>query len=128
MKKTFKFFVFMCVVVLIGGVVGYQQFILADYTFTGDGKTLSDVYEGDISFTGSRNEVIIRAGSAVDVVTILGNDNAITIEDGAQVAQIRGIGSNNTVSAPEDMEIDLSLLKGDRNGRRRQGAPSLDGL
>ncbi len=128
MKKTLRFFVFMSVLLLIGGVVAYQQFILADYTYTGDGKNLSDVFHGKISFTGNRNEVTIRAGSDVEWVTILGNENTIRIEEGAHVAQVRGLGSNNTVDAPPDMEIDLTRLKGDNNRQKQPVAPSLDGL
>lgn len=128
MKKTFKFFSFLVVVLLIGAVVGYQQFILAPYTYTGDGKTISDVFHGNVSFTGSGNKLTIQAGSQVDSITLLGNDNRVRIEAGAHVGQIRGIGSGNTISAPQEMEIDLSLLKGDNNGRAQSGARSLDGL
>lgn len=128
MKKTFKFLVFMMTLVLVGGVVGYYKIILADYTYNGSGKTLSDVFQGKISFTGNHNDVTIKSGSEVDSVTILGNDNTIRIEEGAHVAAVRGLGNNNIVDAPADMEIDLHLLKGQNNGRKKAIGPSLDGL
>lgn len=128
MKKTFKFLVFMMTLVLAGGVVGYYQFILADYTYTGDGKTLADVFQGKISFAGNLNAVTIKSGSEVESVTIMGNDNTIRIEEGAHVATVRGFGNNNIVDAPPSMEIDLQWLEGENNGRKKAIGPSLDGL
>ena len=128
MKKTFKFLVFMMTLVLAGGVVGYYQFILADYTYNGNGKTLADVFQGKISFTGNHNDVTIKSGSEVESVTILGNDNTIRIEEGAHVAAVRGFGNNNIVDAPPNMEIDLRWLEGENNGRKKAIGPSLDGL
>ena len=127
MKRTFKFIVFMFVLLLIGGVVGYQQFILADYTYTGDAKKIADVFTGTISFTGSGNDLTIREGSVVEWVTVLGNDNVIRIEDGATVAQIRGAGENNSVVAPDGVQVDMKL-QGGNNLRQPPSAPSLDGL
>ncbi len=128
MKKSIKFVVFMIFLVLGGGAVGYFKYVLADYTYNGDGKTLADVFQGDITFTGSGNEVTIKAGSQVDSVTIFGNENVIRVEEGAQVAAIRGYGSGNLVDAPPDMEIDLEWFKGEGNRRTTGVARSLDGL
>ncbi len=128
MKKTLKFFVFMAVLLLVGGVVGYQQFILAPYTYTGDGKRVADVFQGSISLTGNGHEITIQAGSEVPCVTILGSENSIRIEEGATVTQIRGLGNDNAVDAPHGMDIDLSLLKGENNGLVQPVVPSLDGL
>ena len=128
MKKTFKFFVFMAVLLLVGGVIGYQQFILAPYTYTGDGKHVADVFLGSISLTGSGNEITIQAGSEVPWVTILGSENTILVEEGANVTQIRGLGNGNAIDAPPGMDIDLSLLQGENNGLVQPVVPSLDGL
>ncbi len=119
---------FRILLVLGGGGVGYFKYVLADYTYNGDGKTLADVFQGDITFTGSRNEVTIKAGSRVDSVTIFGNENVVHVEAGAQVAAIRGYGSGNVVDAPLDMEIDLEWFKGEGNRRATGVARSLDGL
>jgi hypothetical protein len=127
MKKTFKFFVFMAVLLLVGGVVGYQQFILAPYTYTG-GVSVAEVFKGSISLTGNDHEVTIQAGSEVPSVTILGSNNTIRVEEGASVTEIRGLGNGNTVDVPNGMEIDLTLLKGENNGLVQPLAPSLDGL
>ncbi len=81
MKKTFKFFVFMAVLLLVGGVVGYQQFILAPYTYTGAGVSVAEVFKGSISLTGNGHEVTIQAGSEVPSVTILGSNNTIRVEE-----------------------------------------------
>ncbi len=128
MKKSVKFIVFMILLVLGGGGVGYFKYVLADYTYNGDGKTLADVFQGDITFTGSRNEVTIKAGSQVDSVTIFGNENVIHVEEGAQIAAILGYGSGNLVDAPLEMEIDLEWFKGEGNKRSTGPAQSLDGL
>lgn len=128
MKKMIKFVLFMLVLGLVGGVVGYRQFVLADYTYTGESKTISDVFVGKISITGNDHRLTIRAGSVVPWVTIVGSDNLITIEKGAQVDKIRGLGGNNTIVAPPSVEVDASGLKGNNNTLRSKGAPSLDGL
>jgi len=128
MKKSVKFIVFMILLVLGGGAVGYFKYVLADYTYNGDGKTVADVFQGDITFTGSRNEVTIKAGSQVDSVTIFGNENVIHVEAGARVIAIRGYGSGNLVDAPPEMEIDLEWFKGEGNRRGTGAARSLDGL
>jgi len=126
MKKTLKFLLFV-IVLLAGGALGYQ-FIQTDYAYSGDSKSVSEVFEGDIRITGSHNDLTIRAGSDVSAVTVLGSDNTIWIEDSAEVGRIRGVGNNNHVIAPEGTEIDLSMLKGENNTRRQDQVPSLDGL
>lgn len=128
MKKTFKFLVFMMTLVLAGGVVGYYQLFSVDYAYKGGGKTLADVFHGKISLNGSHYDVTIKSGSEVESVIIKGNDNTIRIEEGAHVAAVQGLGNNNIVDAPADMEIDLRLLKGQNNGRKKAIGPSLDGL
>ncbi len=128
MKKTFKFFVFMAVLLLVGGVVGYQQFILAPYTYTGAGIRVAEVFNGSISLTGNGHDITIQAGSEVPSVTILGSDNTIHVEEGANVTQIRGLGNGNAIDAPQGMDIDLTLLKGENNGLVQPVVPSLDGL
>ena len=128
MKKSIKFVVFMIFLVLGGGAVGYFKYVLADYTYNGDGKTVADVFNGDITFTGSSNEVTIKAGSQVDSVTIFGNENVIHVEEGAQVVAVRGYGSGNRVDAPPEMEINLEWFRGEGNKRAEAPAPSLDGL
>ena len=128
MKKRFSLIVLLVFFVLGGGAITYFKYVLTDYTYKFDGKTLADVYEGDITLTGSGNDLTLKAGSQVDFVVILGDENIIHIEEGAHVAAIRGYGSGNLVDAPPDMEIDLKWFKGEGNRRATGAARSLDGL
>ncbi len=128
MKKRISFIVFLVFFVLGGGAVTYFKYVLTDYTYKFDGKTLADVFEGDIILTGNGNDLTLKAGSQVDSVTIFGNKNVIHVEEGARVAAIRGYGSRNLVDAPPDMEIDLEWFKGEGNRRATGAARSLDGL
>ena len=128
MKKKLSLFVLLVFFVLGGGAVTYFKYVLTDYTYKFDGKTLADVYEGNITLTGSGNELTLKAGSLVDYVMILGDENIIHVEEGAQILAVRGYGSNNLVDAPLEMEIDLDLFKGEGNRRGTGAARSLDGL
>jgi hypothetical protein len=128
MKKRISFIVLLVFFVLGGGAITYFKYVLTDYTYKFDGKTLADVYQGDITLTGNSNDLTLKAGSQVDFVIILGDENIIHVEEGAQVAAIRGYGSGNLVDAPPDMEIDLEWFKGEGNKRATGAAPSLDGL
>ena len=128
MKKRISFIVLLVFFVLGGGAITYFKYVLTDYTYKFDGKTLADVYEGDITLTGNGNDLTLKAGSKVDSVTILGDENIIHVEEGAQVAAIRGYGNNNLVDAPPDMEIDMEWFKGEGNRRATGAARSLDGL
>ncbi len=128
MKKRISFIVFLVFFVLGGGAVTYFKYVLTDYTYKFDGKTLADVYQGDITLTGNGNDLTLKAGSQVDLVNIFGNENTLHVEEGAQVAIVRGFGSNNLVDAPLDMEIDLEWFKGEGNRRTAGAAGSLDGL
>ncbi len=128
MKKRISFIVLLVFFVLGGGAFTYFKYALTDYTYKFDGKTLADVYQGDITLTGSGNDLTLKAGSQVGSVNIFGNENTLHVEEGAQVAIVRGLGSNNLVDAPLDMEIDLEWLKGEGNRRGTGAARSLDGL
>ncbi len=128
MKKKLSFIVLLIFFVLGGGAITYFKYVLTDYTYKFDGKTLADVYDGDITLTGSGNDLTLKAGSQVDSVTILGDDNVIHVEAGAQIVAVRGYGSGNLVDAPPDMEIDLEWFKGEGNRRTAGAAGSLDGL
>ncbi len=128
MKKIIKVFVVMCVVALIGGVIGFQQLLWADYSIKGSGRSISEVFNGTISVVGNGNTIRVQPGSAVDCITLAGSDNTVQVEAGAAVRQIRGAGSGNVINAPDDLEIDLSLLKGTANHRQTQGRSNLDGL
>ncbi len=128
MKKRISFIVLLVFFVLGGGAVTYFKYVLTDYTYKFDGKTLADVYQGDITLTGNGNDLTLKAGSQVDFVMILGDENIIHIEEGAWVTSIRGYGNNNLVDAPLDMELDLEWFKGEGNRRGTGAARSLDGL
>jgi hypothetical protein len=128
MKKKLSFIVLLVFFVLGGGAVTYFKYVLTDYTYKFDGKTLADVYQGDITLTGNGNDLTLKAGSQVDFVMILGDNNIIHVEEGALVSSIRGYGSNNLVDAPLDMELDLEWFKGEGNRRGTGAARSLDGL
>ncbi len=128
MKKRISFVVLLVIFVLGGGAVTYFKYVLTDYTYKFDGKTLADVYQGDITLTGNGNDLTLKAGSQVGSVTILGDKNVIHVEEGAQIAAIRGYGSGNLVDAPLAMEIDLEWFKGEGNKRSTGPAQSLDGL
>ena len=128
MKKKLSLFVLLVFFVLGGGAVTYFKYVLTDYTYKFDGKTLADVYQGDITLTGNGNDLTLKAGSQVDFVMILGDENIIHIEEGAWVTSIRGYGNNNLVDAPLDMELDLEWFKGEGNRRGTGAARSLDGL
>ena len=128
MKKRISFVVLLVIFVLGGGGITYFKYVLTDYTYKFDGKTLADVYQGDITLTGNNNDLTLKAGSQVDFVIILGDENIIHIEEGAQVAAIRGYGSGNLVDALPEMEIDLEWFKGEGNRRTTGAARSLDGL
>lgn len=128
MKKTFKFVAFMTLVLVALLVGAYQRFVVTDYNYRGDAKQISDVFAGNISITGSDNQLTIRAGSEVPQVTLLGSSNVITIEDGADVAVVQGIGNENVVIAPQGVDVDLDRLKGQGNARRQSNLDSLDGL
>ncbi len=128
MKKRISFIVLLVFFVLGGGAVTYFKYVLTDYTYKFNGKTLADVYQGDITLTGSGNDLTLKAGSQVDFVMILGDENTIHVEEGALVSSIRGYGSNNLVDAPLDMELDLEWFKGEGNRRSTGAARSLDGL
>ena len=128
MKKRISFVVLLVIFVLGGGGITYFKYVLTDYTYKFNGKTLADVYEGDITLTGNGNDLTLKAGSKVDFVIILGDENTIHVEEGAQVAAIRGYGSGNLVDAPPEMEIDLEWFKGEGNRRTTGTARSLDGL
>ena len=128
MKKRLSFIVLLVFFVLGGGAITYFKYVLTDYTYKFDGKTLADVYQGDITLTGNGNDLTLKAGSQVDLVNIFGNENTLHVEEGAQVAIVRGYGSNNLVDAPPDMEIDLEWFKGEGNRRTTGAAGSLDGL
>ena len=128
MKKRISFIVLLVFFVLGGGAITYFKYVLTDYTYKFDGKTLADVYQGDITLTGNGNDLTLKAGSQVGFVMILGDENIIHVEQGALVTSIRGYGNNNLVDAPLDMEIDLEWLKGEGNRRGTGAARSLDGL
>ncbi len=128
MKKRISFIVLLVFFVLGGGAITYFKYVLTDYTYKFDGKTLADVYQGDITLTGSGNDLTLKAGSQVDFVMILGDKNTIHVEEGALVSSIRGYGSGNLVDAPLDMELDLEWFKGEGNRRSTGAARSLDGL
>ncbi len=128
MKKRISFVVLLVFFVLGGGAITYFKYVLTDYTYKFNGKTLADVYQGDITLTGNGNDLTLKAGSQVDFVMILGDENIIHIEEGAQVAAVRGYGSGNLVDAPLEMELDLEWFKGEGNRRSTGPARSLDGL
>ena len=128
MKKRISFIVLLVFFVLGGGAVTYFKYVLTDYTYKFDGKTLADVYEGDITLTGNGNDLTLKAGSKVGSVTILGDENIIHVEEGAQISAVRGFGNGNLVDAPLEMEIDMEWFKGDGNRRTTGTARSLDGL
>ena len=128
MKKRISFIVLFVFFVLGGGAITYFKYVLTDYTYKFDGKTLADVYQGDITLTGNGNVLTLKAGSQVDFVMILGDENVIHVEEGARVTAIRGYGSGNLVDAPPEMEIDLKWFKGEGNRRTTGVARSLDGL
>ena len=128
MKKRISFIVLLVIFVLGGGVITYFKYVITDYNYKFDGKTLADVYQGDITLTGNGNDLTLKAGSQVGFVMILGDENIIHVEEGAQVAAIRGYGSDNLVDAPPEMEIDLEWFKGEGNRRTTGAARSLDGL
>ena len=128
MKKRISFIVLLVIFVLGGGAITYFKYVLTDYTYKFDGKTLADVYQGDITLTGNGNDLTLKAGSQVDFVMILGDENVIHVEEGAQVTAVRGYGSGNLVDAPLDMELDLEWFKGEGNRRSTGAARSLDGL
>ena len=128
MKKRISFVVLLVFFVLGGGAITYFKYVLTDYTYKFNGKTLADVYQGDITLTGNGNDLTLKAGSQVDFVMIFGDENIIHIEEGAQVAAVRGYGSGNLVDAPLEMELDLEWFKGEGNRRSTGTARSLDGL
>ncbi|MCG3138289.1 MAG: hypothetical protein HJJLKODD_02151 [Phycisphaerae bacterium] len=126
-------------ILLAIGVVGYQWLINADYSYSGTGKTYSEVFNGTVSLRGENNTLTIRSGSTVSTLTLVGNSNTIYIEPGATLGAVRGGGQHNQIIAPpgitfdRSMYVDEALLKG-KNGSAEAPASapastdSLDGF
>lgn len=128
MKKLVKFTLFLVMVGLAGAAAAFYKYMVADYSYNSSGKTIAQVFQGEISIHGDRNDLTTQAGSEVPSVTLKGDSNTIRVETGAKVGSIRGYGSNNVIVLPENLEVDVKYLVGQNNRVQRGLRGSLDGL
>ena len=92
----------------------------------GDGGEVVGEFYFEKGIWGDGHNVLVKRGSKLKKISVIGNHNLVTIEEGVYVAKVEVVGNDNTFYYPHNCEPERSVI-GNNKFDYLENAPAMHG-